>query len=209
MSKNLTLLMLENQTYIIQLIGRLTELPGYTAKLVVDAVIPLLKVSPAIRDNLILNLRKSMWGRTLETRQMAVTGFLTLLKSVKVNNLAAFSDSGSSSGSTYSFFTQLSIDCRAQQYSNKFNNEALCLEVLSTMKRCFFVEIEVRTKFYDGLFEAVCVNSELCIPVLDLLWTHFSLFYIFEEEMNSKKLPPLEFCKLTMNKNAEDVFQVK
>lgn len=207
MSKNFALIMLENQTYLIQLIAKLPDLPGNAAKLVVISLLPLVKISHAIRDNLILNLRKSLWGKVLETRQMAVTGFLTLLRTVKYTNLAAFSLSqtgSSSSSSNYSFITQLSIDCRSQTHTNRFNNEALCLEILAILKACFLLEVDVRSQFYEGMFEAVCMNSELGIPVWDMLWDHFRVFYIFDEE----KIPPIDFSSVAVIKNDEAVLKV-
>lgn len=179
------------------------DIPGNIAEIIIDAIMPLIRISPAIRDNLILMLRKALWCRKVDTRQMAVTGFLKLLKSLKVSNLAAFSQSEKSLSSQRSLITQLTAECRRES-SSRVNNEALCLEVLDILRHCLMQQPEVRIQFYDCLYEAVCKNSELQIPVLDLLWNHFNHYYVLEGET----LPPINFSSIMITKNVDVVLQV-
>lgn len=83
---------------------------------------------------------------------MAVSGFLKLIKNLKISNLAALSQSSSSSSfsSGHSLLTQASLNCTGRSSSNAFSNEALCLEVLGILRRCFMQQAEVRAQLYDG-----------------------------------------------------------
>ncbi|KAF2901837.1 hypothetical protein ILUMI_04348 [Ignelater luminosus] len=196
LSQKMSLIMLENQSCIIELVEYLVQVPGPVANNLLDAILPLTKVSPTIRDHLILLLRKALYSRITETRQMAVSGFLKLIKNLKISNLAALSQSSSSSSfsSGHSLLTQASLNCTGRSTSNAFSNEALCLEVLGILRRCFMQQAEVRAQLYDGLYDAVCMNPELGIPVLDVIWIHFNNLYVTDENT----LPPLDFSKVTV-----------
>lgn len=80
---------------------------------------------------------------------MAVSGYLKLLKNLKISNLGAFSQSYASS-SNYSCLTQIYLENQAKTSVNRFSNEALCLEVLDILRRCFMQQAEVRSELYDG-----------------------------------------------------------
>ncbi|KAJ8921771.1 hypothetical protein NQ315_008396 [Exocentrus adspersus] len=205
LSRTLPLLMLENQSCIVELMESLVQIPGNVASQLLEALIPLAKVSPTIRDHLIILLRKALYSRVSETRQMAVNGFLKLLMNLKISNMAVLSQSSNSMGSFssgHSLFTQISINRSSQiTGSSAFSNEALCLEILSILKRCFMQQVEVRNQLYEGLFQAVCVNPELGVPVLDLIWFHFSDYYVMDEDL----LPPLNFSKIAVTREMDSV----
>jgi hypothetical protein len=63
LSKNLTLLMLDNKSKVVSLMEGLIQMPGHNAQQLLDAIIPLTKVSPTIRDHFILLLRKALYSR--------------------------------------------------------------------------------------------------------------------------------------------------
>ncbi|RZC32682.1 FANCI HD2 domain containing protein [Asbolus verrucosus] len=205
LSKNLTLLMLENKSTVVLLMESLVQMPGNNAKQLLDAIIPLTKVSPTIRDHFILLLRKALYSRNTETRQVAVIGFLKLLTNLKISNLAAVSQSSFSGSysSGHSLFTQISINQASQCMPSAFSNEALCLEILSILRRCFMQQAEVRIQLYEGLYDAVCLNPELGIPVLEMIWLHFSDFYNIDDEV----LPPLKFDKIVITKDVNVTLQ--
>lgn len=85
--------------------------------------------------------------RKVEIRQMAVSSYLKLIKNLRISNMNALSQSNTSSA--YSFLTQMSLENHVQPIS-KFSNEALCLEVLGILRRCFMQQAEVRAELYDG-----------------------------------------------------------
>lgn len=55
--------MLQNQNYIIELMESLLQIPPVVAFNVLDAIVPLTKVSATIRDQLIIILRKALYYR--------------------------------------------------------------------------------------------------------------------------------------------------
>lgn len=59
----MSLIMLENQSGVIELVEYLVQVPGPVANNLLDAILPLTKVSPTIRDHLILLLRKALYSR--------------------------------------------------------------------------------------------------------------------------------------------------
>lgn len=204
MSKNMPLSLIENMNRLIELVDILVQVPANVAADLLDAVIPLSKLSHSVRDHLIILLRKALYSRDTETRQFAVTGFLKLLITVKISNLAALSQSSSSSSSfcsERSVFTQISLN---QTSNSGSSNEALCLEVLRILKRCFMQQAEVKARFYKELYGAVRMNPELGLPVLEALWIHFGEYYVADEEV----LPPLKFEGACLVKDPDVVLKV-
>ncbi|XP_056642069.1 Fanconi anemia group I protein isoform X1 [Diorhabda sublineata] len=205
LSRSMPLVMLENQSCIIELIDCLVQLQARVADQLLDALIPLVKVSPNVRDHLIIYLRKALYSRFVDTRKIAVNGYLKLIKNLKISNMAALSQNSIGSfASGHSVFTQISINKNTQSATaGNFSNESLCLEILTILKRCFMQQENVRTKFYQGLYDVVCLNPQLCIPVLDLLWFHFKKYYVMEED----QLPPLAFDKIVVSKEAQMILE--
>ncbi|KAL3277410.1 hypothetical protein HHI36_012759 [Cryptolaemus montrouzieri] len=206
LSRNLTLILLENQSCVIEIMEDLIQVPGATAIQLLDAIVPLTKVSSTIRDHLILLLRKALYSSKTETRQMAVVGYIKLLTTLKIVDAASLSQlsgSMSSFSSGHSLFTQLSLNRSSQCSQNSFSNEALSLEILSILKRCLMQKLQVRNQLYEGLVEAVNHNPEIKIPVLDVLWLHFSNYYVTEED----SLPPLNFSRISITKDIDVIQQ--
>lgn len=126
-----------------------------------------------------------------------MTGFLNLLKKLKISNLMALSQSSNSS-SGHSVLTQISLSNTGRSKA-MFSNEALCLEVLGILKKCFTQQADVRLQLYDGLYESVCKNPELSETVFELIWNHFVNFQALEED----EVPPLLFGKVIQSKDAK------
>ncbi|CAH1104215.1 unnamed protein product [Psylliodes chrysocephalus] len=204
-SRTMPLLMLENQSCIMELIECLVHINTTTANQLLDALIPLTKVSLNIRDHLIIYLRKTLYSRSVETRQMSVNGFLKLITNLKISNMAVLSQNSMGSFSSgHSVFTQLSLNKTTQNTSiGNFSNEALCFEILSILKRCFMQQADVRSQLYEGLYEAVCVNPELGIPVLDMIQFHFNQYIVTDDE----SLPPINIDKLVALKETQMILE--
>lgn len=79
-------------------------------------------------------------------------GYLKLLTNLKVSNLAVLSQTSStgSFSSGHSLYTQISMSQASVSTPSSFSNEALSLEVLSILKRCFMQQAEVRIQLYAG-----------------------------------------------------------
>ncbi|KAG8224015.1 hypothetical protein J437_LFUL001092 [Ladona fulva] len=103
MSLGMPLMMLENQSILIEKVNSVMVIGDSISdeeeevlsvrQEVVDAILPLVKVSSYIRDSLILIMRKSMFSRSLKSREVAVKGFLHMLKYLKAEELSALSQS--------------------------------------------------------------------------------------------------------------------
>ncbi|XP_065207028.1 Fanconi anemia group I protein homolog [Planococcus citri] len=205
--------MVDHFNTVIRILEFINTMPGIVSQRIVTALIPLVQISSTLRDNLIMCLRKALFSRNIEIRQTAVLGFLQLLKFLKLQKLSTFSQNTLTQTSFQgpSVFTQICMDVHTQQtYSqqirantNPYVNEAICLEVIGILKRCFMQQAVVKTTLYKGLFNAISVNPELCVTVLDVLLDHFNQFY----ENDGQTLPPLSFDKLISVQNSEVILQ--
>ncbi|KRT83344.1 hypothetical protein AMK59_4329 [Oryctes borbonicus] len=201
-----TYIILENKSCIIELMEALITVPEHNAETILDTVIPLTKVSPTLRDHLILLLRKALYSRSTETRHVAIRGFLKVLTKLKVQNLTALTMSqiNSSSSSGHSLLTQISLHRSGRNSQpSVFSNEALCLEVLNILRRCYMQQADLRGKLYDGLNYAVDQNPELALLVLNVLWSQFLKYYKDDEAA----LPPIDFAKISIIRDMDVVIQ--
>ncbi|XP_066211097.1 Fanconi anemia group I protein isoform X2 [Saccopteryx leptura] len=163
-------------------------LPLQTVQGLLKAVQPLLKVSMSVRDSLILVLRKAMFARQLDARKSAVAGFLLLLKNFKV--LGSLSSSQCSQTVSVS---QVHVDVHSR-YSS-VANEAFCLEIIDSLRRCLGQQADVRLMLYEGFYDVLRRNSQLANSIMQTLLAQLKQFY----EPQSDVLPPLklEACILT------------
>ncbi|XP_044756769.1 Fanconi anemia group I protein [Coccinella septempunctata] len=202
--KTVLMAMVTQQKFMYDIMEDLQQIPGNSAILLLDIVLPLTKLNSNVKDQTILLFRKSLYSSKTETRQMAVVGYTKLLMKIPIKNvesLSQMSSSLSSSSSGPSLFTQLSLN--RSQSQGHFSNEALSWEILSILKRCFMQKLEVRNQLYEGLFQAAYENKDLSVPILEILWTQISKYYIIEEET----LPPLDFSKLSIVKDINVIQQ--
>jgi len=56
------------------------------------------------------------------------------------------------------------------------NNEIICLEILDSLKTCFYQKSEIKQSLYRGLIKVTSHNNELCVYVNSLLLDHMSLW---------------------------------
>lgn len=56
------------------------------------------------------------------------------------------------------------------------NNKTICLEILDSLKTCFYQKSEIKQSLYRGLIRVTSHNSELCVCVNNLLLDHMSLW---------------------------------
>ncbi|XP_028358163.1 Fanconi anemia group I protein [Phyllostomus discolor] len=166
----------------------LSFLPLPTVQGLLKAVQPLLKVSMSMRDSLILVLRKAMFARQLDARKSAVAGFLLLLQNFRV--LGSLSSSQCSQPASLS---QVHVDVHGR-YSSAAN-EAFCLEIMDSLRRCLGQQADVRLLLYEGFYDVLRRNSQLASSVMQTLLSQLKQFY----EPQADVLPPLrlEACILT------------
>ncbi|KAH1013955.1 hypothetical protein HUJ04_002869 [Dendroctonus ponderosae] len=204
LSETCPLLLLDNQSCVVELIESLMQIPSNIAKHLLDALIPLAKLSAPIRDQLILILRKCLYSRSIETRQVAVYGYVMLMSTLNISTGGIMSQTSTGSFSSgFSLYTQISLNRTTQSASNAFSSESICWEILGILKRCFIQQMEVKFELYNDLYSAVCLNPELGVAVLDVLWFHFIEFYISDEDSS----PPLNFCNVAAIKDGDCILQ--
>ncbi|XP_050310128.1 Fanconi anemia group I protein [Anthonomus grandis grandis] len=209
LSKSSPLLMIENQICVTEMMENIMQIPSSVAINLLDALTPLTKVSATLRDQFILILRKCLYSRSIETRQVAVHGYVKLISILQFSNggnsngILSQTSSGSFS-SGFSLYTQISMNRTTQSLSaSAFSTEAICWEVLGILKRCLMQQAPVRLQLYEDLYTASCINPGLNGPALDVLWLHFMDYYIVDEEC----LPPLHFENVTMLRDTDCTLQ--
>ncbi|XP_012279084.1 Fanconi anemia group I protein [Orussus abietinus] len=206
MCRKFTMTILSCQIFVISLLEQLIAVPGVAGIQILHAILPLIRISPTIRDTLILTLRKALYRKGIDTRQMAVIGFLQLLKNLKVSSMTALSQNCSTSSNTTSSVTSMLTQATIERHahhgkSNPTYDAAVCSEILTILNKCFVHVANVRLHLYQGLYDAVSKNSDLSEPVLQMLIIHFNQFY----EPDEDTLPPLKFDLCTNIQGVEAV----
>ncbi|XP_066491115.1 Fanconi anemia group I protein [Tiliqua scincoides] len=175
-------LVLQNSSSkITEAFDHLSFLPLDTVQGLLKAVQPLLKISMSMRDSLILVLRKSMFSGQLDARKSAVAGFLLLLKNFKILGSLTSSQCSQAIGAS-----QIQVDVHARY--NSAANEAFCLEILGSLRRCLSQQADVRLLLYEGFYDVLRRNSQLSNSILETLLSQIKRYY--EPEPNL--LPPLK-----------------
>ncbi|KAK3789845.1 hypothetical protein RRG08_055131 [Elysia crispata] len=181
-------LLLESSGKVQEICLKLAELPPKSADGLLMSIQPLLKLSPLLKDTIIIVLRKAMFARQLNARKIGVLGFLMILKNFKVLGCLP-----SSQISQPISLSQLQVDVHTQY--NAASNEALCLEILGNLRRSFTQQADIRLSIYQGLWDVLHRNSQLMLPVLDMLLSQLKKYY----EDDNDVCPPLRLdpCVIT------------
>nr|XP_006139350.1 Fanconi anemia group I protein [Pelodiscus sinensis] len=175
-------LVLQNSSSkVTEAFDNLSFLPLDMVQGLLKAVQPLLKVSMSVRDSLILVLRKAIFSRQLDARKAAVAGFLLLLKNFKVLGSLAFSQCSQAISAS-----QVQADIHACY--NSAANEAFCLEILGSLRRCLSQQADVRLMLYEGFYDVLRRNSQLSNSIMDMLLSQIKRYYEPEPDL----LPPLK-----------------
>ncbi|XP_070406524.1 Fanconi anemia group I protein isoform X2 [Nothobranchius furzeri] len=182
------MILLESSSKLTETFDHLSHLPLATVQGLLKAVQPLLKVSMSLKDALILVLRKAMFSSQLDGRKSAVTGFLLLLKNFKVLGSLASSQCSQAISSS-----QVQVDVHSR--FNSAANEAFCLEILSSLRRCLGQQADVRLMLYEGFYDVLRRNSQLASSIMQTLLSQLRRYYEPEQDL----LPPvkLEPCITT------------
>ncbi|CAH2106625.1 unnamed protein product [Euphydryas editha] len=124
---------------------------------VYGAVRPLLPFSTRVRDALVMVCRKGLYSRDSAYRCLALSGFLTVLKYMKLSRELQSSQNSlsiSDQYSAHSYLTQLTVDMHATSQgtaiTSRVRNETICLEVLSILRRCLVQDAAVKQLLYTG-----------------------------------------------------------
>uniref|UniRef100_A0A8B9P5G2 FA complementation group I n=1 Tax=Apteryx owenii TaxID=8824 RepID=A0A8B9P5G2_APTOW len=175
-------LVLQNSSSkVTETFDNLSFLPLDTVQGLLRAVQPLLKVSMSVRDALILVLHKAIFSRQLDARKAAVAGFLLLLRNFKVLGSLSSSQCSQAIGAT-----QVQADVHACY--NSAANEAFCLEILGSLRRCLSQQADVRLMLYEGFYDVLRRNSQLASSIMQTLLSQIKQYYLPQPDL----LPPLK-----------------
>uniref|UniRef100_A0A663E8W0 FA complementation group I n=1 Tax=Aquila chrysaetos chrysaetos TaxID=223781 RepID=A0A663E8W0_AQUCH len=166
---------------VTETFDNLSFLPIDTVQGLLRAVQPLLKVSMSVRDSLILVLQKAIFSRQLDARKAAVAGFLLLLRNFKVLGSLSSSQCSQAIGAT-----QVQADVHACY--NSAANEAFCLEILGSLRRCLSQQADVRLMLYEGFYDVLRRNSQLASSIMEMLLSQIKQYYLPQPDL----LPPLK-----------------
>ncbi|XP_065703237.1 Fanconi anemia group I protein isoform X1 [Patagioenas fasciata] len=166
---------------VTETFDNLSFLPIDTVQGLLRAVQPLLKVSMSARDSLILVLQKAIFSRQLDARKAAVAGFLLLLRNFKILGSLSSSQCSQAIGAT-----QVQADVHACY--NSAANEAFCLEILGSLRRCLSQQSDVRLMLYEGFYDVLRRNSQLASSIMEMLLSQIKQYYLPQPDL----LPPLK-----------------
>ncbi|XP_008317251.1 Fanconi anemia group I protein isoform X2 [Cynoglossus semilaevis] len=175
------MILLESSSKVTETFDHLSYLPLATVQGLLKAIQPLLKISMSLKDALILVLRKAMFSSQLDGRKSAVTGFLLLLKNFKVLGSLASSQCSQAISSS-----QIQVEVHARY--NSAANEAFCLEILSSLRRCLGQQADVRLMLYEGFYDVLRRNSQLASSIMQTLFSQLRRYYESEQDL----LPPVK-----------------
>jgi len=171
--KDTATILMEQPKIVSELVENIQRLSYPTARRTLSGLLPLVRFSRALRDSIILVLRKALFSGSVQTRRVGTTGVMLLLKTFKISTSRSVSQLSQSSGS----LSQLAVDVHRGAATS---NEALCIEMLGVLKRCLGQQGEVRLTLYQGIMEVVAKNPELCEGVLELVYSH--VLFLWGEE---------------------------
>nr|CAB3244661.1 Fanconi anemia group I protein-like [Phallusia mammillata] len=192
--KNYPQLLLQTVPQVRNMLEDLPLMHEFNVKKLLTALLPLIRISAALRDGLMLTLRKSLSARQKESRHSAVFGFLLILKTFPLSEMTSLSQlSSQSSQSIFSTSSsQIQVDVQTQG-SPPRSNELLCLEILQALKRCLKQQSSVRSQLYAGLVEVVKCNPRLAPFILISLIKQLKLYYESIDDL----IPPLKLSECT------------
>lgn len=82
--------------------------------------------------------------------------------------------------------------------------EGLCLELLGVLKRGFTQQVGVRMSLYQGLYDVVVRNPELCPKMLEMLYQHA----VQHNLANPDAICPVNINEIVIDKDGEAVVVV-
>ncbi|KAG2385715.1 hypothetical protein C9374_003530 [Naegleria lovaniensis] len=165
---NQTSCLLDHISKLKETIEYLSTMPTDIAKALLAAVQPLYKTSQEFQDQVVLVLRKSMYNRELDSRQVALSGFLQILLSYgELDDVSSHRNVGSSSSSSSS------------SSSNHSKPSSVDLEIIGFLRRCLSMQTPIRQALYRGLSRVVqkkpYVLKEICPVAIDQFKKYVSM----------------------------------
>lgn len=188
--KTAPLTLLSNLGRLRGTLDYLSMLPVQTAEGILVALKPLMKINVSLKDSLMLILRKAMFSRQLESRKIAVIGYLEILKHFQVLGSLPMSQPWSQ-GEMITPSLVVTAEVHNEGQRQPANYTALvCTEILWNLSRSLSHQrsSEVRSTLYQGLYGVVYHNSKLLVPILKLLLKQLETYIDPDEDVE----PPIK-----------------
>lgn len=167
-----------------QFLEYLPMLDPNAAVALLNALMPLLKLSSALKDGLMVVLRKSMYNRKSNARKVSALGYLLVLKKFKVLGSIPFSQSQSEDSS--SSISQVWVEFHCARY-NCTANDGLCYELLEIIRHSLDRQSDNKQIIYQGLNEVMVKNPNLSAYILELFLGRFEKYFKWDERIQ----PPI------------------
>ncbi|KAF9167109.1 hypothetical protein DFQ26_005850 [Actinomortierella ambigua] len=124
------------------------------------AVKDLAQLNRPFRDGLIVILRKALFSKSLESRQVALSGLLMLLEPAPTKSRS------------FRAGPSRTTDPKADQNALSFS-----MEILTMLRRCLGQQLEIRMSLYDGLLRVSQQSPHLNPIIFEMLHAHFTRYY--------------------------------
>ncbi|KAG0017878.1 hypothetical protein BGZ82_000628 [Podila clonocystis] len=148
-----------------------------TAVRLMAAVKDVAAINRPFRDSLLLILRKALFSKSLESRQVALSGLLLLLEPSAMSQVHTRGGSSRASGDQ---------ELEIPGYS---------MEILGLLRRCLGQQGDIRLSLYIGLMNLVESSPTLVPIVFEILQAQFVHFY----DKTGTRLAPLKLDECVAN----------
>ncbi|XP_011270486.1 hypothetical protein, variant [Capsaspora owczarzaki ATCC 30864] len=160
------------------------------------AIQPLMALNRALQDSVMLILRKSLFSRDSDSREIAVTGFLQILRAAGERAVVMQSRQAHAMVASSQAFATGSASFGAAH-----DHVSICFEIIGTVRRCLTQQSSVRLRLYNGLATVVASNVVGKSEILDLL--HHQLAGYLPNDNTSRA--PLRLNRCIETSGAGDV----
>ncbi|KNC26166.1 hypothetical protein FF38_06697 [Lucilia cuprina] len=179
-------------------------IPGDQAMRMMSFILPILKISPIVRDAFIEVLRKAISSSEMKTRRMAVYGFCMILKQLNNSNSqrSQLSASGMCTQHSISGFSLMSQATLGNRSNPQRHFDMLTLEIIGVLRNCFHQSLDIKITLYENLQRAVELNHKLVPHVLQFIDWHFRSFFDAPLEEDVDQVFSIKFDKIVKAKDS-------
>ncbi|ORX55468.1 hypothetical protein BCR36DRAFT_403038 [Piromyces finnis] len=136
---------------ILECIDYISPLSSSMAKMLFEAIIPIINNNMNFKNTVLLNLRKRLYNKDSNSRQNALIGFIILLKSQ----------------------CEIIKKTNSEDVQNSKNSKILIYEILGNVRRCFKQQPEIRLKLYEYLLTIIHEYEDIVPSIFEIVYSQF------------------------------------
>lgn len=206
LSTNDTYTVSECENSVNYILDFLLWVPGDDAIRMMTFILPILKISPAIRDSFIEILRKAINSSDMKTCRMGVYGFCMVLKQLNNSNAQrmTINASGICTQQSISGFSLISQTTLGNSSNPQRHFDMLTLEIIGLLRNCFNKNLEIKNTLYENLQRSVELNPKLVPHVLQFIDAHFRSYFELKTNEEDKLVIKINFAKVLKNISDND-----